>query len=202
MGEAATLEFVANRQFSALDHPGVAGQPSSAASTAPLALSSDLFHFEKRSRGGLIRREHYAEHGSAEEAAANRAKRLALANSPSIARAAVRFWSTAGLSDEDSMDRETYVTIFQNIARTIGVTTAANGEGRARELALQDWANDLESAAPFEKGAGTAPKRRLSHSHGRMSKEAFVSGLFELADTWTEGCSELEYCLFLSKVYR
>ncbi|KAG8458024.1 hypothetical protein KFE25_007231 [Diacronema lutheri] len=159
---------------------------------APLE-TTELFHFETRTASGEVCRiARYEELGSAEEAAHKLELRRALARSPLVVSAAMRFWETANLGEAERIDREAYVGLYARISRALGVTSRDDVRGRARELALQDWEHDL---AEWSGGGG-------DDGGAGMPRSAFCASLFELADTWTLGVSESEYAAFLNKLFR
>lgn len=148
----------------------------------------DRFHFERHAPGKRARRHSYHEQGSAVTHAKNLAARRKLAQQPAIAKAVYKFWQTAGLRDEQKMDRATYVAIYERVSRALGVTARADPADVSRKLAEDDWARDMRA-------------HQLSEASG-MPLDAFCAGLFELADVWTAGADETEYVCFLGKLYR
>lgn len=150
------------------------------------SYEGDLFHFERA--GGRPRAKKYHESGTAATHAKNVARRRRLMQQPSIQTALFKFWRTAGLADHDLMELEMYISILQKIGRALGVTRRGDDPAVSRQLALEDWRRDMQACGLAESAA--------------MPMSAFCSGLFELADVWTEGVDEIEYASFLGKLFR
>ena len=92
----------------------------------------------------------------------------------------LQFWLSAGKALSDTMSKEEYFFIHRRIAQALAPTLT---EAEAEAAASDDWREDLN-------GAET------------MNFERYALGLCGIADMWTDSVDELDYVVFLSKLYR
>lgn len=95
-------------------------------------------------------------------------------------QAVLQFWLSAGKALSDTMSKEEYFFIHRRIAQALAPTLT---EAEAEVAASDDWREDLN-------GAET------------MNFERYALGLCGIADMWTDSVDELDYVVFLNKLYR
>ncbi|KAL1515467.1 hypothetical protein AB1Y20_002091 [Prymnesium parvum] len=94
---------------------------------------------------------------------------------------ALQFWLTMGLGLEDTMSKKDYRFIHRRITKALAPEL---DDREAAEVADSDWAGDLAEAG------------------AEMTFDTYANGLFEIADFWTDSVDELDYVIFLNKLYR
>ena len=110
-------------------------------------------------------------------------KRRSIRDSSKLRSASMQFWTAAGLGEEQKMDFELYAHIHRRISMALAPELT---EDEAREAAIEDWSEDLDGFDPEE----------------GMPFEQYSKGLFGVADMWTETVDELEYVIFINKLFR
>ncbi|CAM9158044.1 unnamed protein product [Ectocarpus sp. 8 AP-2014] len=105
-------------------------------------------------------------------------RRQALRKKPLIQEISNEYWCFPGLNPEgsDEMTKESYLTLNRKLHLALIPDTT---EAEARHSAEVDWLRDT------------------ARWGGRMTRQAFGSSMFELADIWTENIDEEEYTAFL-----
>jgi len=116
------------------------------------------------------------------------ARRARLITAPRVAHALLRFWQLSGRTDEETLERESFVDIYALIIRALGDVPSEAPEADARRLATADFVRDA-------RGAGHGLTQGLSMA-------SFCAALFLLAETWVEAQDEGEYVAFLASLYR
>ena len=107
------------------------------------------------------------------------AQRQKLQESQRLKTASLQFWSVLGKAPGETMSKAEYTHVHQRIARALAPELSA---AEAIEACEEDWEEDcggLES----------------------ISFEEYAQGLYALADMWTENVDELEYVIFLNKLF-
>ena len=107
-------------------------------------------------------------------------KREKLRSSPRLRNAAMQFWETLGLGVDDMMTKDDYTFVHRRITKALAPELE---EDEAAEAADEDWLDDL---------AGNET----------MTFDLYANGLIGIADLWTETIEELDYIVFLNKLYR
>ena len=107
-------------------------------------------------------------------------KRQALKKSTKLRSAILQFWTTLGLAEDATMTKEQYVYIHRRLARALAPDLTA---AEAAEAAEEEWKEDL---------AGTS----------EMTFELYAESIYGVADLWTDGVGELDYVIFVNKLYR
>ncbi|CAM9215265.1 unnamed protein product [Scytosiphon promiscuus] len=105
-------------------------------------------------------------------------RRLALRKQPLIQEISSEYWCFPGLNPKGSeeMTKDSYLKLNRKLHLALIPDTT---DEEARNSAEVDWLRDT------------------ARWGGRMTREAFGSSMFELADIWTENIDEEEYTAFL-----
>ncbi|CAB1109749.1 unnamed protein product [Ectocarpus sp. CCAP 1310/34] len=105
-------------------------------------------------------------------------RRQALRKKPLIQEISNEYWCFPGLNPEgsDEMTKESYLKLNRKLHLALIPDTT---DAEARHSAEVDWLRDT------------------ARWGGRMTRQAFGSSMFELADIWTENIDEEEYTAFL-----
>eukprot|EP00966_Prymnesium_polylepis_P312898 7230635-Prymnesium_polylepis.1 len=78
------------------------------------------------------------------------------------------------------MPKDDYIFVHQRITKALAPELS---DDEAAEAAEEDWIDDLAGGA-------------------KMTFDKYASGLFGIADLWTETIEELDYVVFLNKLFR
>ena len=81
------------------------------------------------------------------------------------------------------MTYETYAYIHRRISKALAPELT---DEEAQEAAAEEWLEDLDGDDP----------------DGGLAFDRYAKGLFGIADMWTEKVDELEYVIFINKLYR
>jgi hypothetical protein len=109
--------------------------------------------------------------------------RRAIRSSAKIRSASLQFWTASGLNAKQRMTFETYAYIHRRISKALAPELS---DEEAQEAAAEEWLEDLDGDEPDE----------------GLSFDRYAKGLFGIADMWTEKVDELEYVIFINKLYR
>ena len=134
------------------------------------------FHFEAQRSS----QPYFLQGDRAFDASPLKKRRNEISRSAKVQSAALQFWSTAGLGAEQTMDRQTYFFVHRRISKALAPELS---DAEAAEAAEEDWAEDAE-------GGQT------------ITLAQYSQGLFGVADMWTDKVDELEYVVFLNKLFR
>ena len=107
-------------------------------------------------------------------------RRVALLASGRIARASRQFWDTLGVPEDGTLKREQYERVHRLLTRALAPQM---DEASWREAVHEDWASDLRGQS-------------------RFTLELYVVSMFEIADLWTESTEEMDYVIFINKLFR
>ena len=107
-------------------------------------------------------------------------KRQALKKSAKLRSAILQFWTTLGLPEDATMTKEQYIYIHRRLARALAPDLTA---AEAVEAAEEEWKEDLAGA-------------------DEMTFELYAASIYGVADLWTDGVGELDYVIFVNKLYR
>ena len=107
-------------------------------------------------------------------------ERQSVRKSSKLRSCCLQFWTVAGLSEQDLMPKDKYVLIHRRISKALAPELS---HAEATEAAEEDWEEDRAGAAA-------------------MTFEQYANGLTGIADMWTETVDELEYVIFLNKLFR
>ena len=108
-----------------------------------------------------------------------RVERERLQASAKIRSAAMQFWTTLGLHSDDKMTKQQYLFVHRRITACLAPDMPPD---EAASAADEDWDDDRGGDA-------------------LMSAERYVAGLVSVADLWTNKIDELEYTIFLNKIF-
>ena len=103
-----------------------------------------------------------------------------LRNSPKLRIAALQFWMSLGKSIDEHMTRDEYCRLHRLITMVLAPELT---EAEAAEAADEDYEDDLD-------GGDT------------MTLSRYLDGLCGIADVWTSELTELDYVVFVNKLYR
>ena len=93
---------------------------------------------------------------------------------------ALQFWLSAGKELGDTMSKEEYVFVHNRLSKALAPMLT---EMEMDEAANDDWVEDLGGDLT-------------------MNFERYALGLCGIADMWTDSVDELDYVVFLNKLYR
>jgi hypothetical protein len=184
-----------------------ANQVRSQVKDAKVAKDKDLVATVKRSKekySGIYKFDFegsdYTDKGDTRfESPSMRRQREAAKGSDKLQRAAHKFWETLDKGLADTMTKEEYCFVHSRIT----VALAPNlGEQDRRDATEVDWLEDLGIA---EEEADSYEDRQQfydAHKDRRMTVDQFATGLCSLADMWTDDVAELDYIVFLNKLFR
>ena len=146
------------------------------------------------------------------------AQRQKLRESQRLKTASLQFWSVLDKAPGETMSKEEYTHVHQRIARALAPELSA---AEAIEACEEDWEEDcggMESISfeEYADGVRAAVCIRSSWSRLLLDTPAVHSScillqytlllyillqLYALADMWTENVDELEYVIFLNKLF-
>merc|ERR1712185_271747 len=92
----------------------------------------------------------------------------------------MQFWATLGKGLNDTMTQDEYAFVHRRITKALAPEL---DDDEAEEAAEEDWVDDLDGDE-------------------EMTFQRYADGLFGIADMWTDTVNELEYVVFLNKLYR
>jgi hypothetical protein len=107
------------------------------------------------------------------------AQRQKLRESQRLKTSSLQFWSVLGKAPGETMSKEEYTHVHQRIARALAPELSA---AEAVEACEEDWEEDCGGMES-------------------ITFEQYADGLYALADMWTEIVDELEYVIFLNKLF-
>ena len=114
-------------------------------------------------------------------------KRLQIQSSPKFAAAVEQLWGAMGLGPDDLMNKETYAKLHVRISRTLAPEMTPEEAAEALE---EDWQEDCSHGSPSSDGTEALTLERL------------VKSMFGIADLWTNTDNELDYVIFINKLFR
>ena len=109
-----------------------------------------------------------------------KAKRELVKTSPKLRAAAMQFWTALGKGPEEGMRKDEYCFVHRRITKALAAELT---EEEAAEAAEEDWEDDADDV------------------DGTISCRQYVDGLISVADMWTDKVDELEYVLFVNKLF-
>ena len=182
IGKSSTpLSFVFTMASSSKAEPRTPYVPGSLQSRMKISDSLNQFHFESSVDKAKNPTPYWQQGTAAFENSPMRKLRATICQSSRLQSVALQFWTTAGLSESDrAMPRETYKFIHRRISMALAPELS---DREAEEAAEEDYETDLQG-------------------YSEMYFKQYADGLFGIADMWTESVDELEYVIFLNKLFR
>ena len=142
--------------------------------------SLNTFHFEFEEKFKDNPQPYRMQGSAAFEEAAIKKQRELIGQSQRLKSVALQFWTSSGLSESQNMPKDTYTFIHRRISKALAPELT---DDEATDAADEDWEEDSCGAESME-------------------FEKYAKGLFGIADMWTDKVDELEYVIFLNKLFR
>ena len=106
-------------------------------------------------------------------------KREAAARGDKLQKACLQFWRALGKGPDELMSKDEYIYVHRRVTKALAPELS---EEEAEEAAEDDWEEDLGDAES-------------------MTAELFVEGIVQIADMWTDTVGELDYLIFINKLF-